>query len=165
MNFQEKVPTVKIRYKDGSKEIFTINFEDFNQNKHEMVKEEKDLSPLKPLEEEQKGSLIGSSVQPATWPLPGGKVLQLGTVVAAAHADSGLSVKDWNNLPDNEREKLIADKVAEMLPDNPPAFTVSSTGRGNAKEWHVYDSAGKVVGESYKTQKEAETQRKLLMGK
>ena len=62
----------------------------------------------KPAEEKKPGAevLIGSSVHPAAFTI-GGKALQLGNVVAMAHTTSGLSVADWNALPDDERHERI----------------------------------------------------------
>lgn len=50
--------------------------------------------------------LVGSSVHPATFEI-GGQTFQLGNVVAMAHTTSGLSVADWNALPDDERHDRI----------------------------------------------------------
>lgn len=41
--------------------------------------------------------------------------VQLGTVVARAHAGSGLTVADWNALDDATRDALIDDTIDEML--------------------------------------------------
>lgn len=51
-------------------------------------------------------SLLGSSVLPSLI-LIGDSELQLGEVVAAAHADSGLSVAEWNALPEGEIDKIL----------------------------------------------------------
>lgn len=59
-------------------------------------------------------SLLGSSVQPASFELSDGSVLSLGDVVGRAHAASGLSVEDWNALEDNAREALIAENVDKL---------------------------------------------------
>lgn len=58
--------------------------------------------------------LIGSSVQPSTFTDIDGNSVQLGTVVAAAHTESGLTVADWNAAPESERERLLAEQVAAM---------------------------------------------------
>lgn len=60
------------------------------------------------------GTLIGSSVQPSTVSLTGSKTVALGDVVAAAHRASGLSVEEWNELQDDEREALISNMVTTM---------------------------------------------------
>lgn len=75
--------------------------------------------------------LLGSSVQPATFPdlvvplnggdvvlrsslapeQPGYREVQLGDVVAAAHAITVMSVKAWNEQPEADREAAIADEI------------------------------------------------------
>lgn len=69
--------------------------------------------------------LFGSSVQPSMLDI-GGQQVQLGTVVAAAHKASELSVEDWNALAVDVRESLIADEVAQMAADAEAAGTVAS---------------------------------------
>lgn len=56
-------------------------------------------------------TLIGSSVLPAMVEIAEGKSVQLGHVVARAHKASGLSFADWNGLPEEKREKLLAETV------------------------------------------------------
>lgn len=43
-----------------------------------------------------------------------GKMVQLGVVVAAAHAKSGLTVEQWNALPQDQRDDLIDDAADDM---------------------------------------------------
>lgn len=70
--------------------------------------------------------LYGSSVLPSLIEI-GGKDVQLGTVVAAAHLASGLSAEDWNALDEPAREHLLAEQVEAMKAEaakaaaNPPA--------------------------------------------
>lgn len=73
-----------------------------------------DPLPTPDSQEEQESFLLGSSVQPAVFELKGGEVVPLGAVVAQAHALSGLSVKEFNALPEEEAEALIAAVVAEL---------------------------------------------------
>lgn len=61
-------------------------------------------------------SLVGSSKQPASF-LVENKTVQLGSVVRLAFEafeKDDKTVADWNVLPDEIREKLIADQVAAM---------------------------------------------------
>lgn len=161
MNFSETVPTVKIKSKNGP---LVINLSDYDPKVHQLA-DASELPPLKPLDPSKVEALFGSSVQPASWPLPGGKTLTLGEVVAAAYTKSGVSVEEWNKLPNDEREQLIADMAAEMLPDNPPAFSVGHNGaRGAKKKWIVFDSAGNAVGEPFDTEEDANAQVELLLG-
>lgn len=58
-------------------------------------------------------SLLGSTLLPAVM-IIGVREVQLGEIVARAHKDSGLSVAQWNALPELEREALIAKAVYSM---------------------------------------------------
>lgn len=60
-----------------------------------------------PPEQKQEGMLLGSSRQPSTWKLKNGEQLQLGQVVLKAFQDSALTVTQWNELPDEDREVHI----------------------------------------------------------
>ena len=64
--------------------------------------------------EEAPESLLGSSVQPATFTLEDGRIVQLGEAVAEAHLRSGLTAAEWNALPAEEIEALIAEVVEEL---------------------------------------------------
>ena len=55
--------------------------------------------------------LLGSGVQPSTWKLKYGGILQLGDVVCLAQKISKLSVDEWNGLDDNIREAHIAEAL------------------------------------------------------
>ncbi len=57
--------------------------------------------------------LIGSSTQPAKFTVDGLE-LSLGDVVSVAHAESGLSIEEWNNLTQDERETRIAGALASI---------------------------------------------------
>jgi len=59
--------------------------------------------------------LLGSDVLPATFHLPGDKLLTLGDVVRAAHDASGLTVEAWNALESAQREKLLDDALIKLL--------------------------------------------------
>jgi hypothetical protein len=61
----------------------------------------------------EKAMLLGSSILPSLVSI-GGKDIQLGAIVAAAHEASGLTVEAWNELPETEREKLLAAQVDAM---------------------------------------------------
>lgn len=56
-------------------------------------------------------TLVGSSILPSLVDVGAEQAIQLGDVVKAAHALSGLSVEAWNALPDDEREALLAGAV------------------------------------------------------
>jgi hypothetical protein len=57
--------------------------------------------------------LCGSSTLPALISI-GGKDVQLGTVVAAAHAASGLTAADWNALSEGDRDERLKAQVEAM---------------------------------------------------
>lgn len=58
-------------------------------------------------------TLYGSDTLPAVLTI-GGQDVQLGTVVASAHAASGLSVAEWNALAPEERDVYLNDQVASL---------------------------------------------------
>lgn len=62
------------------------------------------------------GMLVGSSNFDPVMEVAG-KEVQLGTVVAAAHAASGLSVEAWNALTETERDDLIEAELTRMEGD------------------------------------------------
>jgi pyruvate/2-oxoglutarate dehydrogenase complex dihydrolipoamide acyltransferase (E2) component len=51
----------------------------------------------------------------------GGQMVQLGTVVAGAHAASGLSVDDWNGLVPQIRDQLVIEHLELMRAQAAPA--------------------------------------------
>lgn len=57
--------------------------------------------------------LYGSSILPS-WISIGLKQVQLGEVVARSQKDSGLTVEQWNSLPDLKREVLLVATVYKM---------------------------------------------------
>jgi hypothetical protein len=68
--------------------------------------------------------LLGSDVHEASYEI-GGKMYQLGDVVAKAHTDSGLSVDEWNALEPEDRHAKIdiaLDALAEAaeVPEKQP---------------------------------------------
>ena len=62
--------------------------------------------------------LLGSSVAPAVLQAPNGKEALLGDLVSAAFEESGLSGVEWNEMPDKDREQLIADEAARFIANN-----------------------------------------------
>lgn len=58
--------------------------------------------------------LLGSNVLPAMIEIAPGNEAQLGAVVSRAHKESGLSVADWNALPNEDRETRLAATVDAM---------------------------------------------------
>ncbi|MGE6739781.1 hypothetical protein ACQKGC_05845 [Allorhizobium pseudoryzae] len=59
-------------------------------------------------------TLLGSSVLPSLIDIGLDAPVQLGEVVMAAHAESGLSIEAWNSLADAEREKLLTEALENM---------------------------------------------------
>lgn len=71
------------------------------------------LAAAAPVEQSASEVLYGSSVLPSMLDI-GGEQVQLGTLVAAAHQASGLTVAEWNELAAEVREELLADQLALM---------------------------------------------------
>lgn len=90
-------------------------------SRDDIYREVKD-TPEKPIEAHIE-TLLGSSVLPSMIDLGEGPNVQLGTVVARAHKESGLTISDWNALTDEARETLLAETVdamkAEIAPKAP----------------------------------------------
>lgn len=59
-------------------------------------------------------TLLGSSVLPANVEIGEKKSVQLGEIVAAAHKASGLTLADWNALPEADREAKLAETVEAL---------------------------------------------------
>ncbi len=90
-------------------------------SRDDIYREVKD-TPAKPIEAHIE-TLLGSSVLPSMIDLGEGPNVQLGTVVARAHKESGLTISAWNALAGEAREALLAETVeamkAEIAPKNP----------------------------------------------
>lgn len=56
-------------------------------------------------------ALLGSGTLPAEIEITADKKVQLGDVVAAAQARSGLSAEDWNKLTDEERDVKLNEEI------------------------------------------------------
>lgn len=65
-------------------------------------------------------TLLGSSILPSMVLIAEGIEVQLGTVVERAHRESGLSLEDWNDLVDADREALLAATVEAMKAEAAP---------------------------------------------
>jgi hypothetical protein len=82
-----------------------------------------------PQQEQEQGTddtLYGSSILPAQIDITSDGFVQLSTVVAMAHTDSGLSVADWNALPEEDREQRLQAVVDRLRAENAPAPTEES---------------------------------------
>ncbi|TAA11295.1 hypothetical protein EA658_16670 [Pseudoxanthomonas winnipegensis] len=62
-------------------------------------------------------ALIGTDIFPSEIEISEGKTVALGDVVAQSHADSGLSLEDWNSLPIAERDAKIGATVDQLKAD------------------------------------------------
>jgi hypothetical protein len=85
-------------------------------------------------------ALIGSKILPATLKTLEGNPVPLADVVARAHADSHLTVEDWNALGDDVREVKLSHAIAAMglvafaanitgIPDKPVVNTPTTEKR------------------------------------
>ena len=83
----------------------------------------------------QTQALLGSDVLDLIIDI-GGTPVQLGTIVAAAHDVSGLSVDDWNGLVPQIREQLLSDQIAAMRARATASTTTASEqpGKPDANE-------------------------------
>lgn len=85
--------------------------------------------PKSPLQVD--GSILyGTDVLPAHLEI-GGQMVQLGTVVASAHAASGLSAEDWNGLVPQVRDQLLIEHLEVMragAASGTPAQAAAPTG-------------------------------------
>ena len=156
------VPTVTIKTPNGPVDI---NLSDFDAHKHEIA-DATSLPPLKPLDPKDQVALFGSSKQPSGWTLPSGEILQLGTVVQKAFERSSLSIEEWNKIPQDQREEMIAEVVEQMVPPAPLAFKVGhNSKRGKDRRFVILDGEGKVVGDAeYDTEEEAKAEIAALSG-
>ncbi|WP_137136561.1 hypothetical protein [Rhizobium sp. FKY42] len=59
-------------------------------------------------------TLIGSNILPDQVEIAPGKSVPLGEIVAKAHEKSGLSIEDWNALPQADRDALLTATVDEL---------------------------------------------------
>lgn len=77
--------------------------------------------------------LLGSSLLNAYYQI-GDESVQLGKIVAKSHAESGLSVDEWNALSTNDRETRLQETLDAMLsaftPATPDGGEGNSTGTG-----------------------------------
>lgn len=91
-------PVVKVRSNErGHPEGFTeINLSDFDPRKHKLWDESDAPQTIKDIIADSDIMLIGANNLPATVDVGGDGEIQLGDVVRAAQAKSGLTVKDWN---------------------------------------------------------------------
>lgn len=61
-------------------------------------------------------TLSGSNTLPAVVEIAPGKSVQLGEIIAFAHAASGLTVEAWNGLAEEERDAHLNKAVADLAP-------------------------------------------------
>lgn len=79
-------------------------------------------------------TLLGSDVQPAMIDIGASKSVQLGTVVAAAHKASGLSVAAWNELPGDQREELLVKMIETMRAQSAAKTAKPKTAKAKAEK-------------------------------
>lgn len=71
-----------------------------------------------PEKDESDDMLIGSNVLASTYEIAG-KTVTLGDIVAAAHKLSGMTVEEWNALPEDDRDALIRLRLDGLLAQVP----------------------------------------------
>jgi hypothetical protein len=154
------LPTVKILNEKGESVI--INLSDYDAKVHKLALDV--MTPLKPLEPALVKELFGSSIQPASWNLPDGSILQLADVVTEAHKRSGATVEGWNGLPQNEREKAIANVVEELVPLE-SGLSVKKKRIKGVFMFTVVDKNGKDVSEAFESEEDALDHIKVIEGR
>lgn len=60
-------------------------------------------------------TLLGSRVQPAVFKMTDGSFMQLGELVRRAFDGSGLTVDQWNSLPDKAREENLETELCSLV--------------------------------------------------
>lgn len=58
-------------------------------------------------------ALFGSNILPSTMYRPGGERVQLGDIVREAYRRSGLTISEWNHLPEEKRDEVLQIVVDE----------------------------------------------------
>ena len=89
--------------------------------------------------------LLGSSELPSVITLPNGKELPLGELVGRAKNETGLSVDDWNGLPQEEREAFLKATLEKVLHEAAPLDANGLRTDGPTLEEYVaagYDAKG-----------------------
>ncbi len=84
-------------------------------------------------------ALHGTSVHPSEFEIKG-RTYTLGEIVAKAHAATGLSVEDWNSIPEGERADLIdaeLDKLAADGEDNRDELIAAYVAKFGKKPHHA----------------------------
>jgi hypothetical protein len=66
-------------------------------------------------------TLIGSDAYPASIELPGDETIALGDLVRQTHAQTSISVDEWNNLPQRIRDILLGYQLAVLRGDIAPS--------------------------------------------
>lgn len=98
-------------------------------------------------------ALLGSSIQPAVQTI-GGKEVQLGTIVAMAHTESGLSVEDWNKLEPQDCEARIAAVVVRLRAEAAVAVEIPEGWR-ELKGPELMALAGQLTADPVKSKSDA----------
>lgn len=93
-------------------------------------------------------TLLGSSILPSMIVLAEGVEVQLGTVVARAHQETGLSIEAWNDMPEADREAALALTVAVMKAELAPKEAAPEPAPANPEPAPEADPAAVGLGES-----------------
>lgn len=79
-------------------------------------------------------ALMGSSTLPAMIQISADKTIQLGELVAGAHAESGFTVAEWNELDEALREEALANHLTALRGDWTPEAQDEADVKAKAEE-------------------------------
>lgn len=141
------VATYRIRHKT-TKQEFTVNQTDYHRDLASYAEYDRvgtthgeNDAPLvintgEPLKTHVE-TLLGSSVLPAMIDVGTGTLVQLGEIVAAAHANSGLSVEAWNTLEAVERDALLTAEIDARLDASKSGQSGNGQGDANTAKFEA----------------------------
>lgn len=95
----------------GKREVAPVVTE---KTEAELAAEAEAASGIVKVKSDEAETLLGSSVLPANVEIGEKKSVQLGDIVALAHKTSGLTLADWNALPEADREAKLAETVETL---------------------------------------------------
>lgn len=100
------------------------------------------VTPATEIDDAVYDMLLGSSTLPSLVDVGLEEPVQLGVVVARSHQDSGLSVKEWNALSEEDIESHLAATVEAMKAENSQEQTEEPTDVEQAEGDESKDEAG-----------------------
>lgn len=93
--------------------------------------------------------LLGSTMLPPEITISDDITVSLSQVVSTAHSESGLTIKEWNALPDDEREAMLV-KTINSMTENATAFKVGEKAAEDTQEKSSSRATAKKAGTTKK---------------